>query len=377
MEEMKHKSLYLDWYIHVPKTEHDLRSSGIILFKHTLTLDNVDWSVNYAYGNPETSKLLAERYSVKPENVFVSGEGATGQNMRIIRCLAERNKEKNEAIVEFPTYEPLLRQVQESFPQVKRLERSEADNYALDADELRKIASDRTGLLVITNQHAPSGAVSSSNELKEIMTVAREHRFYVLCDEIYAEFARKAVPTIFSVDPELGIVTTSFSKAYGLGGLKLGIALADKPLVDEIYSDVLNTIGNSPNVVQLAAIQLLTEARESLEMHKQKWIQLKRETESWLDQRGLEYFRNDVSITYWVKTPITDTFRWVNEQAIKDHSLAVVPGSFFLFRNNHELAISNMFRLGLGSINPDGSSLQDALDVLGRALDTSSRLKKE
>jgi len=367
---MKHPSMYLDWYVHVPKVKYDFRSSGLSGFKYNLMLGDVDLSINHLHGNPEATKLLAQRYHARQKNVFISSEGASGQNALIIRYLAERNPKKNEAVVEYPTYEPLLRQVQEHFPTVKRMERKEKQGYRLDADELRKIVSEKTGLLVLTNSHAPSGAISDENELNEIMNVAGEYGFYVLCDEIYAEFNRDAIPTVFSVDHELGIVTTSFTKAYGLGGLRAGIAIAEKELVDELYLDTLNTIGTSSNLVEVVTIKLLTEGREALERHKQKWMRLKKETEKWLNEKGLEYFPNKAGITYWVKQPVKDSCRWINEHAIPQYSLAPVPGTFFLFKNDTKQAKTNMIRLGLGNINPDKANLSDAFEVLEKAINT-------
>jgi aspartate/methionine/tyrosine aminotransferase len=367
---VKNPTLYLDWYVHVPRVKYDLRSSGLGYFRYNLSLGNVDVSMNYAHGNPDVAKQMAQRYNVKPENVFVSSEGTTGQNNRIIRYLAERNKKRNEAIVEYPTYEPLLRQVQEYFPHVKRLERSEKESYKLNADALRKVVSERTGLLVLTNPHAPSGAISNINELKEIMAVASEYGFYVLCDEIYAEFDRNAVPTVFSANEPFGIVTTSFTKAYGLGGLRLGVAIAEENLVNEIYDDVLNTVGNSSNIVQLIAAELLTKGKKELERHKQKWTGLKKETEKWLNEKGIEYFPNKVGITYWVKVPAKDTYKWINGYVIPKYSLAVVPGTFFLLRNNYKLVKTNMMRLGLGNINPDKPNISHVLGILEKALDT-------
>jgi aspartate/methionine/tyrosine aminotransferase len=360
----------LDWYLNVPSVKYDFRSSGLTCFKYDLNLGEVDLSANYAHGNPKTSELVAQMYDVQPENVFISSEGASGQNARIIRYLAERNRRKNEAIVEYPTYEPLLRQVQEHYSHVKRLERKEKERYRVDADELRRTVSGKTGLLVLTNPHAPSGAVSNRGELKEIMTVARENGFCVLCDEIYAEFDRNTVPTVFSVDPELGIVTTSFTKACGLGGLKLGIALAKKELVDELYNDVLNTVGNSPNVVQLVASELLKNGREKLQRHRQKWVNAKKETEKWLGKKGLEYFPNKVSVTYWVKLSIKDTHKWINEHALPHYGLAPVPGAFFLFYSGYKLEKSNMIRLGLGGMDPDKSNLTNAFEALEKATKT-------
>lgn len=352
----------------MPNVKHDFRSSGIAYFKDTLNLGEIDLSANYVHGNPEAVNQIAHLYNVKPENVFISSEGASGQNARIIRYLAERNSEKREAIVEYPTYEPLLRTVQEHFHRVKRLDRQEKDAYALDARRLRRIVSPKTGLLVLTNPHAPSGAVSGLNELKEVMDVAQEWGFHVLCDEIYAEFDRKTVPMLFSVDQQFGIVTTSFTKAYGLGGLKLGVALAEKQLVDELYADVLNTVGNSPNIVQLVAAELLVRGREKLQRHTQEWSKLKRETERWLREMNLEYFPNKVGVTYWVKLPIKDTYNWVAQQTIPQYSLASVPGAFFLFRNGYQLVRSNMIRLGLGGINPKESNFAEALEALEKAI---------
>jgi aspartate/methionine/tyrosine aminotransferase len=371
---MQHLSSYLDWYVHVPQVKYDLRSSGTEHFKHDLVLEDVDLSTNYAYGNPEATKLLAERYSVRPENVFISSEGASGQNLRIIKCLAEMCKRKNEAIVEYPTYEPLLRQMQEYFPHLKRLERKAKDTYRLDAEALRKIVSEKTGLLVLTNPHAPSGAVARAEELREVMNVAREYDFHVLSDEIYAEFDRKITPTLFSIDPELGIATTSLTKAYGLGGLKFGTALARKELVSKCYADTLSTVGNSPNIVQLFAVELLTRGKDDLEKHKQKWMRLKKETEKWLNEKNLGYFPNKAGITYWVKTAVKDTCKWINEETIPKHNLALVPGAFFLFKNGYRLETSNFVRLGLGNVNPDNSNLAKAFETLEEAFG-SAKLK--
>jgi len=367
---MKHPSLYLDWYAHVPKVKHDLRSSGLGYFKYNLSLGEIDLSINHVHGNPETTQLLAMRYHVQPENVFVSSDGATGQNSRIIRYLTEKNEKRNEAIVEYPTYEPLLRQVQEHFPIVKRLERKWNEAYRLDADRLRKLVSEKTGLLVLTNPHLPSGAVSDVRELKGTLNVAGEHGFHVLCDEIYAEFKRDAVPTIFSVDPKLGIVTTSFSKAYGLGGLRTGVAIAQRELVDELYSNALNTVGTSSNVIQIITAKLLTEGHNALEKNKQRWLRLKTEAGKLLKEKGFEHFPNDVLITFWMKLPINDTYKWINQHAIPKHRVAPVPGAFFLFKNDYKMVQSDMIRLGLGNINPDKAKLVEAFDALEKAVNT-------
>lgn len=368
-------SSYLNWYVQVPAIKHDLRSSGISNFKWKLNLEEVDFTENFAHGNPEALKLLANYYKVKPENICISSDGASGQNTRTLEFLSSR-KNKNEVAVEYPTYEPMLRQAQTYFQNVKRIKRKKQNNYKFDLDELEKMISDKTAALVITNPHAPSGVTFSKKDLVEIMDVAKKHDCYVVCDEIYAEFNREKTTPLFSVDNDLGIVTTSFSKAYGLGGLKAGFVLASKEVVDELYSSVFNTAGCDSNVVELALINLLTEGRDAMENHKKKWIGMRRETEKWLSQTdAVSYTPNPSGVFFWVETKINDTYKWVNQCAIPEFSLAVVPGAFFLFKK-YEINQTSQFRLGIGNINPDNpTALDKALQSLGKALKQGQKLR--
>jgi len=364
---MKHYSLYLDWYVRVPKLRYDLRSSGLSFFKYNINLGEVDLSLNYAKGNPETVRQLAKYYHTQPENVFVSSEGASGQNARIIRVLSEHLGDKNEAVVEFPTYEPLLRQVQEHFAKVKRFERKKEEGYRLNPDAIRKAITAKTGLLALTNPHAPSGVVADRRELAEIAQMSNERGLFVICDEIYAEFSRESTPSLFSFGCERAIVTTSFTKAFGLGGLKLGTALASRDMVSHLYSDVLNTVGNSSNIVQIIAAKILANDQARLHRYVAQWSGLKKEMEEWLDEHNLPYYPNKHGVTYWAGSPIEDTYRWTNDVTLRKHSLAAVPGAFFLFKEDNKIVKSNMLRLGLGAINPK-TGLQEALEALEKAL---------
>lgn len=366
---MRHVSSYLNWYVSVPELAYDLRSSGLSFFDCDLSLGTVDLSVNYARGNPETIRRVADYYQVHPGNVFVSSEGASGQNARVMRVLAELLQGKDEAVVEFPTYEPLLRQAQAHFRVVRRFERPESEGYRLNAEAIRRAITPRTGLVVLTNPHAPSASVADRGELREVMQLAHDHGFFVVCDEIYAEFNRAAVPSLFSVDSERAVVTTSFTKAFGLGGLRLGTALASHDLVDRFYADTLHTIGNSSNLVQTVAAKILAHDQDKLRRHVARWSGLKQKMEQWLDEMQLPYTPNRVGVTYWVETPMDDTYLWTNEVTIKKFRLAAVPGAFFLFNGDHRLGKSRMLRLGLGAVDPD-APFESTLEVLEKTMTT-------
>jgi len=360
-------SEYLKWYVQYPRLKYDLRSSGILDFEWSINFDKFNLSETFSRGNPEAKRIVAKRYSVLPENVFLSSEGASGVNTRILKCLASM-KGKKQAVVEYPVYEPLLRQTQSFFSDIRRVRRKEENAYQILQSDLKKAVSDKTAVLVITNPHAPTGVTSSKTELEEIMKLASKHEFYVLCDEVYAEFDRSNNPTLFSIEPNWGITTTSLTKAYGLGGLKVGIALASEKLVTQFYQNILKTIGCGSNLVEAALTNLLTKGKDAMERHKEKWTEIRRKTEKWLKTiEGISFVPNKCGVTFWLEIEkIVDTYGWANEFTIPKMSLSTVPGAFFLYEDGYEIVKSNQARLGVGNVNV--RSLDEALFMFENAV---------
>jgi len=105
-----------------------------------------------------------------------------------------------------------------------------------------------------------------------------------------------------------------------------------------------------------------------MERHKEKYLKLKKDTEKLLKEKDFEYFTGDLCITFWIKLPVKDTYKWIDQHAIRRHSLAAVPGAFFLFGNDYELMKSNRIRLGVGSLNPDKPQLPEAFEIFERAV---------
>lgn len=360
-------SEYLRWYVKYPSLKYDLRSSGILDFKWSFNLEKFNLSETFARGNPEAKEIVAKRYDVSPENIFISSEGASGVNTRVIKCLASR-KGKRQAVVEYPVYEPLLRQTQSFFSDIKRVRRKKENAYQIDKSDLKKVVSDKTAVLVITNPHAPTGVISSKAEIEEIMELACKHEFYVLCDEVYAEFDRSNNPALFSIESQWGITTTSFTKAYGLGGLKIGLALASEKLIEQFYQNVLNTIGCGSNLVEAALTDLLTRGKEAMEKHKEKWIEIRRKTEKWLKNiDSISFVPNKYGVTFWLEVEkVRDTYRWTNEYTIPKIGLSTVPGAFFLYEEGYTIVKSNQTRLGVGNIKI--GELDEALSVFEKTV---------
>lgn len=128
----------------------------------------------------------------------------------------------DEALIAVPTYSMYRIYMMAAGAQVLAV--SAGKDFQFPADDLRKRITPRTRLIAIANPNNPTGTVASAPDLLRIARSAPDAA--VLVDEAYFEFygqsmlaARKEVPNLF--------VARTFSKAYGLAGLRIGVLVGD------------------------------------------------------------------------------------------------------------------------------------------------------
>lgn len=129
-----------------------------------------------------------------------------------------------------------------------------------DLDAMRKLVNEKTRLVFIANPNNPTGTWVSADALKQFIA-SLPLTTLVVVDEAYIEYA----PDQFFADaskwidefPNL-VVTRTFSKAYGLAGLRVGYALSSVEV-----ASVLNRVRQPFNVNSLA----LVAATAALEDH--------------------------------------------------------------------------------------------------------------
>jgi len=126
-----------------------------------------------------------------------------------------------------------------------------AKDYGHDLAAMRKAIDVDTRVLFIANPNNPTGTLLSGAELEAFLREVPPHVVVVL-DEAYNEYLPAAVR--YDSLPWLArhrnlIVTRTFSKAYGLAGLRVGFALCDARV-----ADLLNRIRQPFNVNELALV---------------------------------------------------------------------------------------------------------------------------
>src|SRR5262249_1755231 len=105
-----------------------------------------------------------------------------------------------------------------------------------DLDDLERNLTRRTRVIALCNLHNPSGALAPDTTLRDVASLAKRSRAYVLVDEVYREMLFEDAPqTAFQIDPERFLITDSLTKAYGLSGLRCGWVLAPKELAARMW----------------------------------------------------------------------------------------------------------------------------------------------
>jgi len=125
-------------------------------------------------------------------------------------------------------------------------------DFSHDLDEILKNITDRTKLIFLDNPNNPTGSVMSRAIFSDFMKKLPQDIIVVL-DEAYMEFVKDGVDTVkgielFREDPRIMFIRT-FSKVYGLAGLRLGFGVMDEEL-----ANLLDRVRQPFNVNSLAQI---------------------------------------------------------------------------------------------------------------------------
>ncbi|MFA6053558.1 MAG: histidinol-phosphate transaminase [Methylobacter sp.] len=124
-------------------------------------------------------------------------------------------------------------------------------NYGHDLDAMLQSVTDKTRVVFIANPNNPTGTLLSQASVEGFIGALPESCVCVL-DEAYFEFVRTVEP-VNSIDwlkkfPNL-IITRTFSKAYGLAGLRMGYGLSSPQM-----ADILNRVRQPFNNNTLALV---------------------------------------------------------------------------------------------------------------------------
>ncbi|MEU5288135.1 histidinol-phosphate transaminase [Streptomyces sp. NPDC020755] len=169
---------------------------------------------------------LADRFGV-PLTDLATGTGSVGVAQQLLQATSGPGDEVIYAWRSFEAY-PIITQVSGATSVKVPL----TDGEVHDLDAMAEAITDRTRLIFVCNPNNPTGTVVRRAELERFLDRVPSDVLVVL-DEAYKEFIRDAeVPDgieIYRDRPNVAVLRT-FSKAYGLAGLRVGFAVAHEPV---------------------------------------------------------------------------------------------------------------------------------------------------
>jgi histidinol-phosphate aminotransferase len=209
-------------------------------------------------GAAALTAAIAERFAVPADHIAV-GAGSVGVLKQIIEAVSAPGAEVLYAWRSFEAYPPLADLAGATSVRVPL--RAETHDLAAMA----KAITPRTRLVLVCNPNNPTGTVVREPELTDFLDQVPGDCLVVL-DEAYREYIRDPrVPdgvNLYRDRPNVAVLRT-FSKAYGLAGLRVGFLIGHPPVAEAVRKTMLTFTVNS--VAQAAAVASLNAENELLE----------------------------------------------------------------------------------------------------------------
>jgi histidinol-phosphate aminotransferase len=202
---------------------------------------------------------IADRFGV-PVSHVATGTGSVGVLQQVVQATAAEGDEVVYAWRSFEAY-PIVVQISGARSVTVPLT---ADEHH-DLDAMADAVTDRTRLVLVCSPNNPTGTAVGRQRLERFLDRVPADVLVVI-DEAYREFVRdEDVPDAIDVyreRPNVAVLRT-FSKAYGLAGLRVGFAVAHEPVADALRKTAV-PFGVS-GLAQVAAVSSLGAEAELLQ----------------------------------------------------------------------------------------------------------------
>ena len=251
-------------YIRLDMNENNWGPSpGILDVIHNLKSEDIS-----VY--PEKDKLLnmlARKLKIRVENILL------GNGSDELIDLITRNyvTEDSHVILPIPTFSMFEICFDKKTSEVHKI--LYENNFSYPTENVIAAVKDQTSIIVAVSPNNPTGTILPRKQLIRILGSAPQAT--VILDEAYAEFAGESNLDLIKSYPNL-IVLRTFSKSYGLAGLRLGYAVSDQKNIDLIKQYQMpfsiNSIALKVAVATIKTTSLLSEMMRKANHEKQELI---------------------------------------------------------------------------------------------------------
>lgn len=199
--------------------------------------DKFKLSYGWTRGSPELRKIISSIYKadVNEDNILVTNGSSEANFLTVLSII----KKDDPVIVEMPNYMQIYNLLKWREAKIIEAWRKPEENFRLDINNLiKKIRKLKPKAIFMTNPNNPTGMYLSSKEINEIYDEASKANSIVVFDEVYRGLEHEEqVDSLIEIGEIKNVIVTSgLSKAYGLPGLRIGWIVAEKTLIEKMWS---------------------------------------------------------------------------------------------------------------------------------------------
>jgi len=222
----------------------------------------------------------------------------------------------------------------------------EENGFKIDPDDIKKAITPKTKLIILNSPSNPTGAVFDREILEAISSIVIKNGIHVLSDESYEDiiFDRKEHVSFGSLEgtKDLTVSIYTFSKTYAMTGWRVGYVTANKTIIDEMEKLMEHMVSGVTAVAQRAALAALTGPQDCVKQMLEKYEKRRRIIHDGLNRiEGVSCLLPEATFYAF---PNISKFRkssWeLSKYLLKEHRIAVVPGSIFGNQGEGYLRIS-------------------------------------
>jgi len=229
-------------------------------------------------GIPEVRKSIADYISrtrgidVHPDEVVMT-PGAKPIMFYAILALINPGDEVIYPNPGFPIYESMIKFV-DGVPVPIQLK--EEKNFAFDPEDLRKLITPKTKMLIMNTPQNPTGGILTEDVIRKIAEIVKDREdITILSDEIYSRLIFQG--DHFSITQIPGfkdrtIILDGFSKTYAMTGWRAGYGVMNKDLAAVTAKLMTNSNSCTNAMVQKACIEAYEGSQDSVEEMKKEFM---------------------------------------------------------------------------------------------------------
>jgi aspartate/methionine/tyrosine aminotransferase len=211
----------------------------------------------------------------------------------------------------------------------------ESNRFKVDPDDIEAAITDKTKLMIINSPSNPTGAIFDEEILRAIAQLAMEHDLIVLSDEPYEHilFDGHQHVSIGSFDgmSERTISAFTLSKSYAMTGWRVGYTVAPPAVIDEMEKLMEHMVSGVTAVAQRAALAAIEAPQDCVRDMVAIYDKRRRIVHEGLNAiDGIKCLKPESTFYAFPNISSFGLSSWkFAEYLVKEHKVAVVPGSIF------------------------------------------------